>query len=971
LENAAGIRDQSWEIGMSRVIACCVASCLLWGSASALAEPDPQGPPSSGAGASSTTLEPITVTGSYIRRTNIESPSPVTTIDADEILKSGLNSIADVIRTVSADNSGTLSQAFSGAMAGGADGVALRGLTVDATLVLVDGHRMANYPLTDDGQRQFVDIDSLPMAIVDRVEVLKDGASATYGSDAIAGVVNVILKKEFVGFDGSVTAGSTDRGDGLSQRFAATWGTGSLDADGHNFYVSIEGRHQQAIPQEARGSYIAASDLTPWGGPNLYGGVVNGSLPNPLTTYTVPGQVLPVSGGVVQNQTPYMLPGCSTEDLALAAIGGNGPGGCAWDTNAYKKLQPRTAGLDVSTKWTQRLSGGWSNSLAVSYYLSQSEQYRQPNLYDVGTNLVPFAWAGALGVNQNQFNPATSQVVLPATSLDNPFNPASPYFAAARSFYNSMGANFNSYIGDPALFFGALTSLPEEHTMYGTDVYRVVDDLTNTFGTWELNASLGYVRDVTRITYQGFMYVPAFYAALANGYRVGQNAYLNSAAVNNSLVPETHDTATSDIAFIQAHASSPIFPLPGGSAQLAVGLESRMIHENNPGEPDAIEGNILMDGSFYAKGEQTVSAAFAELVAPVLDSLEIDAAGRVDRYNTSAGSAFTPKVGFKWTVIPQVALRGTFAKGFRAPGIAESGYAGSASSVAPAPVDPVRCPVTGLVGDCGLPGSSVAVLTTSNPNLKPETSRSYTFGVILEPFQRNALTVDYFYIRRNGEIAPAQYLPVNAIRTPEPPGAPLPGPIIEYLTPYVNATYSITAGIDAGWKTLLDLGAYGRITTILDATHLIQQQQTFGDVTYHYVGTVGPTALSGSTGTPGNRGSLTIDWTRGPLSLGTVLNYRSAMQGIDPSLDTPGMPPTCLQLSAVNPHCYVAGFGYANVYGQYQIDEHMQLMANVTNVTNRLPPLDTVTYGGQNYDASYDQAGAIGRFMELTFRYRF
>src|SRR5580693_3198929 len=301
---------------MSRLIAGCVSSCFLM--MPVFAAPDTQGPPAGAAG-SGATLDTIVVTGSYIRRINAESPSPVTTIDADQIEKSGLNSIADVIRTVSADNSGTLSQAFSGAMAGGADGVALRGLTVDATLVLVDGHRMANYPLADDGQRQFVDIDSLPMAIVDRVEVLKDGASATYGSDAIAGVVNVILKKQFTGLDVSATAGSTDRGDGLSQRFAATWGTGSLDADGHNFYLSIEGRHQQAIPQLARGSYVSASDLTPWGGPNLYGGVVTGSLPNPLTTYTVPGQVLPVSGGVVQNQTPYQLPGCSAQDTALAA----------------------------------------------------------------------------------------------------------------------------------------------------------------------------------------------------------------------------------------------------------------------------------------------------------------------------------------------------------------------------------------------------------------------------------------------------------------------------------------------------------------------------------------------------------------------------------------------------------------------------------------------------------------------------
>ena len=134
---------------------------------------------------------------------------------------------------------------------------------------------------------------------------------------------------------------------------------------------------------------------------------------------------------------------------------------------------------------------------------------------------------------------------------------------------------------------------------------------------------------------------------------------------------------------------------------------------------------------------------------------------------------------------------------------------------------------------------------------------------------------------------------------------------------------------------------------------------------------MGPTALSGSTGTPANRGTFTLDWTLGALSFGTTLNYRSAMQGIDASLTAPGSPPNCLQLSSTNPHCYVAGFGYANVYGQYQVSSHLQVMANVTNVTNRLPPLDTVTYGGQNYDASYDQAGAIGRFMELTVRYRY
>src|SRR5882672_6565894 len=152
-----------------------------------------------GKSASGEELTTVVVTGSYIRRTDTETPSPLQVISTEEIEKSGRLTIADVIRAVSADNSGSLTQNFSGALAGGASGIALRGLTLDATLVLVDGHRMAPYPLADDGERPFVDLSSLPLSIVERVEVLKDGASAIYGSDAIAGVVNIILKPEFKG----------------------------------------------------------------------------------------------------------------------------------------------------------------------------------------------------------------------------------------------------------------------------------------------------------------------------------------------------------------------------------------------------------------------------------------------------------------------------------------------------------------------------------------------------------------------------------------------------------------------------------------------------------------------------------------------------------------------------------------------------------------------------------------------------
>ena len=160
---------------MNRLVASRVPGCLLLipiatalmaaaaaGAADTVGAVGPKGATNDGSQASAT-LETIVVTGSYIRRTDTESPSPVDVITSDDILKRGMTNIADVIHSLSSDNSGTLTQNFSGAMAGGASGVSLRGLTVDATLVLVDGHRMATYPLADDGQRPFVDIGSLPL----------------------------------------------------------------------------------------------------------------------------------------------------------------------------------------------------------------------------------------------------------------------------------------------------------------------------------------------------------------------------------------------------------------------------------------------------------------------------------------------------------------------------------------------------------------------------------------------------------------------------------------------------------------------------------------------------------------------------------------------------------------------------------------------------------------------------------------
>jgi iron complex outermembrane receptor protein len=945
---------------MSRILSGRAAVlCLLIPLAASAADAGGQGPGKDAASPGTPSLEAIVVTGSYIRRTDTETPSPVDVISADDIVKSGLTTIADVLHSFSADNSGTLTSNFSGAMAGGASGVSLRGLTVDATLVLVDGHRMATYPLADDGQRPFVDVGSLPLGVVERVEVLKDGASSAYGSDAIAGVVNIITKKEFTGFEASGNLGSSYKADGLEQRASATYGFGNLASEGYNFYVNAEYHHQAEIKQEDRGSYLNELDLRPYGGNDLRGGIVQQAPPN-NGAYTAVGQVAPLGvppGGTAPAQLDqyFLLPGCAPQNL-------NYSGGCTWDPNLYKKIQPRSEGDDLTAKFTKSLGDTWTSATTASYYHSESEQWRQPNQYLDGTTLVPYTWAGANGTLVDQTNPATTQIVLPANHPDNPFNPASAYFDAARAFY---GAAFAGYVGKPALLNIAFTDIPVQISQYKTDVYRIVEDLTAQLGGWDTTLSGGFVQVATHVTYTGYVRASVLDADLADDQlRIGQNADLNPPSLYEALAPETHDTATSTLGFLSAAASRSLTALPGGDLGLAVGADARWTRLDNPGEPYAVEGDIVMDGSFYAKGHQDVYAAFAELNAPVLSNLEVDAAARVDHYN-AAGSAFTPKFGVKWKVVPQLALRGTFERGFRAPGIAESGNSSAASSTF-APVDPARCGpgLANKPSDCGQ--GYVAVLSTANPDLKPEHSRQYTLGFILEPWRGINLTADYFNIKRTNEIVSSPLELSNAVRGAQQAGTDYPGPIIYYATPYINASESITSGYDGELRNVFSLGAFGKLTTKAEATYLIESTQIIDGTQYHYAGTVGPTALSGATGTPRTRGSFTLEWSLEPVTIGATLNYRSHMNGVDPSNG-----PACLQLTDPNPHCFVASFTYLDMYGQYQFSPQLRVTATVSNVTNRLAPLDTATYGGTNYNPSLDQPGAVGTFFELGASYKY
>jgi iron complex outermembrane receptor protein len=358
-------------------------------------------------------LQEIIVTGSLIKRTDIETPSPVQILTGDQIQQMGYTNLSQVLANLSANGQGTLSQSFGQAFASGASGVALRGLTVGDTLVLIDGKRMVDYPISDDNQRSFVDVSAIPFNAIETVEVLKDGASAIYGADAIAGVVNIILKKSYTGTELTAEAGTSQKHDGTTEHLAGITGIGDLASDGYNAYVAVDFHHQdQILAADRHGGFTNLDFSSLPGGLNTTpGSFGNPNIPYPASTT---GYLINPNG---TDQT--FLPGCTANQQMLNQC-----------TTAYHQLQiqPSTGQTNVLAKFTKALAGDWTTSVSASLFNSKAEQVCC-NFQGTG-----FATGGivnlavAPGVNP-------SAVAYPIITV--PANyPGNPYGAAAPLVYN-------------------------------------------------------------------------------------------------------------------------------------------------------------------------------------------------------------------------------------------------------------------------------------------------------------------------------------------------------------------------------------------------------------------------------------------------------------------------------------------------------------------------------------------------------
>ena len=888
-------------------------------------------------------LDRIVVTGSNIPRTDSETASPVQVITAVEIERTGKQTVGEYLQTLTANGQGSIPKSFGSGFASGGAGVSLRGLGAGSTLVLLNGRRLAPHGLADDGQKVFTDLSTIPTEAVQTIEVLKDGASAIYGSDAIAGVVNIILKANYQGFAARASYGISGDNDMANRKVSAIAGFGDL-ADGANVFFTMEVGNNDGTLVSSRKNrkWIGTSDLRPWGysvegSPTLGGSIQGGG----TVGTSSPAVNLRRSDG-----TYFSLPGCSQfSDIAPADPGG----GCLWDVAPWRSLVPDEKYLTLFGRATARISDNAEFYAEVGFSEKKTRWQVQPS-----------GVSGSWGYPGGPVNASSG----PGATLLGANHPDNPLGYAARPRY-------------------AAFDVGPRVTNNKNQFERLLFGVNGIWGEW--NYDVGYLHSATQLSsrrtgYLRYSHVREVLLSDNNPlhayWRLGDDAHRNSQAMYDYISPEITAQAATSLDMLDFKANRTLWELPGGPLALALGAEYRSQKVELTPQTFTDIGDIIGLGYSAYKGSEKVGVAFAEVLAPISNSFEISAALRADSYQ-GGDTAVTPKLGMKWTPVSWLALRGTYGEGFRAPNAAESGDGGLAAFTTAA--DPIRCPGGtpapngGTQADCAAP---LAVITSPNPDLVPEKSKSYTLGFVLNPTHSTSLTVDAWQIKRTDEInqesTAAAILAGNVVRNDNNlPGIPNSGTLLAARARYVNSASSIMRGIDFDVRHEMDLGDAGTLAFDMQWSriNLFRRDDGAGSV-FQYAGTHGNCDVTNCAGTPKNRANAGITWGHDTWSVSAVANYIGSFKNIQFQDDPAG----CAALFADNSNapagCRIPSFTTVDLSGKWKVLPRLELSASLQNAFDTIAPLDPLTYGAVNYNPMH-YSGAVGRYFTVGVRYEF
>ena len=705
---------------------------------------------------------------------------------------------------------------------------------------------------------------------------------------------------------------------------------------------------------------------------------------NVPTAYVVRGSQSdlnnPLSGGTSVSGTysALGLSNCSRGTFSVTTGSAQGTG-CKYDlVDMYRQIAPAQERYAFNGRLSVRLSddiegyvtGSWSRSdvsiKGTPSVIRNTQPFGgSPTLASSNPGIVLPVWICAAGTNCS-------------TAADRTLNPNNPFASA----YASDPANGAARI---YYMFGDIPAGSDRTN----DVYRVTAGLNGKFGDstdWRIEGV--YARDELKLTQHGLINIAALMKAINTGSYNFVNPSLNSAAVRTALAPDKTTPSYSQMYGVDASLSRRLFDLAGGTAQLAIGGQLRAEKLENRNQNAALDTYGLTTASAF--GQHTVSAAYFEVDAPVFKPLDINISGRYDHYSEGFGK-FSPKLGIKFTPIKELALRGTYSEGFRAPTFAESGprsqYAGFVSTTPPA----------GFIANHGGASAGNPYNTTyqlgrgvvGNPNLKPENSRSFTLGVIAQPTRWFSFTADYYNIKKSNLIvagpqvgdAVAAYFgaanlaaaqaavaavgpgySVNTVDAIDPlyPNA-LPRVLIINV-PYVNADYSLTSGIDFSGTVKANLTPNIKWTSRLEVTYTMQYDLNKGGTVQKYAGTFGPYDLSSGNGTPRIRGNWQNTLEMGNVSLSLTTYYVGRIKEV--ATDQGNLSTDCSAnlYGTGNNFCYVSPFITNDLNVSVKVNDRMNVFGTVKNLLDAKAPVAPAAYSSApNFLTTWHYAGLVGR----------
>lgn len=929
-------------------------------------------------GASSELFSPeeeIVVSGSRIVRDGYTAPTPVTVARAEDLIKATPTNLPDALNKLpqfqlsSGPARSTHNQANNPSHG---NILNLRGVGGNRTLILFDGVRVP--PTTYRGD---VDTNIIPNLLVERVEVVTAGASAAYGSDAVAGVVNFVLNRKFEGITANAQYGLSTRGDNQNYRLGVAAGTRLFGDRGH-LLLSAELFDSKGMLRSARSQtdkgYIFAGKMPGAGSP--------GSEANPYVLYENGTNALTTEGGLITSG-PYagyrFLP-----DGGLTPFDPGTPTGTPNYNVGGDGFRIPLNATAVAPLRTQQYFGRFSYDLSddISFHAQGGFTRSDLKYQGLANTMVPPS--PAVIFSGNPYLPAELQAAMTANDVD------------SFTMTTSLGAEGPLPVKERTDFVMASTGLEGKvgngwtwqiGYNYGRSKHSV--DLHGAFDLRKRAAALDAVDDgtgriVCRTSIDPDPVIRARYADCTPLNIFGTNA---PGSTLDGLVYAT-DTSSYRATITQhslaASLQGNLFELPAGPVTVAIGGEYRsqklkLTSNSDPAlldtaaerdeffaglrgvSPTALRFFLLNTG--VADGKSTVKEAFAEIAIPVLKdmaffrALDINAAGRITDYSTS-GTVKTWKLGATWKPIDDLLLRVTRSRDIRAPTLFDL-FAGATSNIGA-----ITDPVSGLT-------QSVQQTGGGNPNLKPEEADTFTFGGVLSPafLPGFSISVDYYRLKIDGAIGTltARQIVENCAADPTTPECsliirptPTAFPTNINIVP-ANIAFLKTSGIDidASYRTALGDGELG-LRLYANYLDSFVTQQSGSAPAYDLAGTaeIGPQPI----GRPRWRGTFSLNYTNGNfglfLSEQYIGKFRLGSDQPNQVFDYPAFKPVW----------------YTDLTLSYKVPATggtMELFATVNNLFDKDPPIAPGTNPGLNFPTIISVYDFVGRTVTFGAKFRF